>query len=175
LFCSDDCRSWPLHEKINNHGCWGKHAHIPDNDYWGICLFHVVWTIFFWIKYFHLICHLILIKIICITLKIRSKADFKIKSQNIWQQIIMFSRTVMQMICANCDIYLFVLKSLVEHVSSRTISPASRNMQIRVHVYRPRHCCGDWLTFGCFAPMIASGDVIAYAHCSVDVQNIGCK
>ena len=24
-----------------------KHAHIPDNDYWGICLFHVVWTNFF--------------------------------------------------------------------------------------------------------------------------------
>jgi hypothetical protein len=47
LFCSDDCRSWPCDEKINNHGCWGKHAHIPDNDYWGICLFHVVWTIFF--------------------------------------------------------------------------------------------------------------------------------
>jgi hypothetical protein len=23
------------------------HAHIPDNDYWGISLFHVVWTIFF--------------------------------------------------------------------------------------------------------------------------------
>jgi hypothetical protein len=34
-------------KKINNHGCWGKHAHIPDNDYWGICLFNVVWTIFF--------------------------------------------------------------------------------------------------------------------------------
>ena len=47
LFCSDDCRSWPCDEKINNHGCWGKHAHIPDNDYWGICLFHVVWTNFF--------------------------------------------------------------------------------------------------------------------------------
>jgi hypothetical protein len=44
---SDDCRSWPREEKINNHGCWGKHAHIPDNDYWGICLFHVVWTNFF--------------------------------------------------------------------------------------------------------------------------------
>jgi hypothetical protein len=42
-----DCRSWPREEKINNHGCWGKHAHIPDTDYWGICLFHVVWTIFF--------------------------------------------------------------------------------------------------------------------------------
>ena len=38
---------WPHEEKINNHGCWGKHAHIPDNDYWGICLFHVVWTNFF--------------------------------------------------------------------------------------------------------------------------------
>jgi hypothetical protein len=35
----------------------------------------------------------------CITLKIRSKADFKSKSQNIWQQIILFSSTVMQMIC----------------------------------------------------------------------------
>ena len=35
----------------------------------------------FWIKYFHLICHLILTKINCITLKIRSKADFKSKSQ----------------------------------------------------------------------------------------------
>jgi hypothetical protein len=46
LFCSDDCRSWPREEKVNDHGCWGKHAHIPDNDYWGICLFHVVWTIF---------------------------------------------------------------------------------------------------------------------------------
>ena len=43
-FWSDDCRSWPREEKTNNHGCWGKHAHIPDNDYWGICLFHEVWT-----------------------------------------------------------------------------------------------------------------------------------
>ena len=34
-FWSDDCRSWPHEEKINNHGSWGKHAHIPDNDYWG--------------------------------------------------------------------------------------------------------------------------------------------
>ena len=47
LFCSDDCQSWPREEKMNNHGCWGKHAHIPDNDYWGICLFHVVWTYLF--------------------------------------------------------------------------------------------------------------------------------
>ena len=46
-FWSDDCRSWPRDEKINNHGCWGKHAHIPDNDYWEISQFHVVWTHFF--------------------------------------------------------------------------------------------------------------------------------
>jgi hypothetical protein len=64
---------WPREEKINNHGCWGKHAHIPDKDYWGICWFHVVWTNFF--------------------------SDFKSKSQNIWQQIILFSSTVMQLIC----------------------------------------------------------------------------
>jgi hypothetical protein len=96
LFCSDDCRSWPREEKINNHGYWGKHAHIPDNDYWGICLFHVVWTNFFG-NYSY---YLILTKINCITLKFRSKADFKSKSQNIWQQIFLSSRTVMQMICA---------------------------------------------------------------------------
>jgi hypothetical protein len=52
LFCSDDCRSWPREEKINIHGCWGKHAHIPDNDYWGICLFHVVWTIVLLVQLF---------------------------------------------------------------------------------------------------------------------------
>ena len=45
LFCSDDCRSWPREEKIN-HGSWCKHAHIPDDNYWGISLFHVVWTNF---------------------------------------------------------------------------------------------------------------------------------
>jgi hypothetical protein len=42
---------------------------------------------------------LILSKINCIKLKIRSKEDFKSKSQNIWQQIILCSRTVMQRIC----------------------------------------------------------------------------
>jgi hypothetical protein len=42
-------------EKINNHGCWGKHAHIPDNDYWGICLFHVVWANFFFGNYSYVV------------------------------------------------------------------------------------------------------------------------
>jgi hypothetical protein len=62
---------------------------------------------YFWIKYFHLICHLILTKINCITLKIRSKADFKSKSQNIWQQIILFSSTVMQ------NIHFWTSRSLI--------------------------------------------------------------
>ena len=52
---SDDCRSWPRAEKINNHGCWGKHAHIPDNDYWGICLFHVMWTNLFFCNYSYVV------------------------------------------------------------------------------------------------------------------------
>ena len=47
-----------------------------------------------------MICRLILTKINWITLKIHSKADFKSKSQNIWRQIILFSSTVMQMMCA---------------------------------------------------------------------------
>jgi hypothetical protein len=41
-----------------------------------------------------------LTKINCITLKIRSKAEFMSKSQNIWQQIILLCTTVMQMLCA---------------------------------------------------------------------------
>jgi hypothetical protein len=49
---------------------------------------------------------------------------------------------------------------LFMHVSSRNMFPTIRNLQIRVHVYRPRHCCGDWLTFGCFVPMIADHDLV---------------
>jgi hypothetical protein len=36
--------SW---RKVKQSWMLRKHAHIPDNDYWGICLFHVVWTNFF--------------------------------------------------------------------------------------------------------------------------------
>jgi hypothetical protein len=49
---------------------------------------------------------------------------------------------------------------LFMHVSSRNMFPTTRNLQIHVHVYRPRHCCGDWLTFGCFFPMIAYHDLV---------------
>jgi len=61
---------------------------------------------------------------------------------------------------------------LFMHVSNRNMFPTTRNLQIRAHVYHPRHCCGDWLTFGCFVPMIADhdlvkksfGPMIAYHH-----------
>ena len=46
------------------------------------------------------------------------------------------------------------------HVSSRNMFPTTRNLQIHVHVYRPRHRCGDWLTFGCFVPMISDHDLV---------------
>jgi hypothetical protein len=46
------------------------------------------------------------------------------------------------------------------HVSSQNMFPTTRNLQIRVHVYHPRHCCGDWLTFGCFVLMIADHDLV---------------
>jgi len=49
---------------------------------------------------------------------------------------------------------------LFMHVSSRNMFPTTRNLQKRVHVYRPHHCCGDWLTFGCFVPMIADHDLV---------------
>ena len=49
---------------------------------------------------------------------------------------------------------------LFMHVSSRNMFPTTRNLQIHVHVYRPRHCCGEWLTFGCFVPMIADHDLV---------------
>jgi hypothetical protein len=46
------------------------------------------------------------------------------------------------------------------HVASRNMLPTTRNLQIHVHVYRPRYYCGDWLTFGCFVPMIADHSLV---------------
>ena len=56
--------------------------------------------------------------------------------------------------------YSGTLTKLFMHVSSRNMFPTTRNLQIRVHVYRPCHYCGDWLTFGCFVPMIANYDLM---------------
>ena len=39
---------------------------------------------------------------------------------------------------------------LFMHVSSRNMFPTNRNLQIRVHVYRSRHYCGDWFKFRLF-------------------------
>ena len=63
-----------------------------------IIIFKVIWKANI-VEFLDLICHLNLTKINCITLKIGSKADLKSKSQNISQQIILFSWTVMQRIC----------------------------------------------------------------------------
>ena len=49
---------------------------------------------------------------------------------------------------------------LFMHVSSRNMFPTTRNLQIRVHVYRPRHYCGEWFTFGCFVPMFADHNLM---------------
>ena len=50
---------------------------------------------------------------------------------------------------------------LFMHVLSRNMFPTTRNLQIRVHVYCPRHCVvDDWLTFGCFVPMIDDHDLV---------------
>jgi hypothetical protein len=64
----------------------------------------------------------------------------------------------------------------VVEITSRNMFPTTRNLQIHMHVYRPRHCCGDWLTFGCFDAndmrvtqnLNSFGEIIAHAHCSVD-------
>jgi hypothetical protein len=46
------------------------------------------------------------------------------------------------------------------HLKHNKYISTIRNLQIRVHVYQPRNCCGDWLTFGCFVPMIADHDLV---------------
>ena len=56
---------------------------------------------------------------------------------------------------------------LFMHTSSRNMFPTTRNLQIRVHVYRPRHYCGDWLTFGCFVPMIADHNLVKKSFSSM--------
>jgi len=75
-------------------------------------------------------------KINCTTLKIRSKADFKSKSQNIWQQIILCSRTVMQMICTWPKIWTLSGRlSLMRTVRlMKKMSDASKNIFRVYHI-----------------------------------------
>jgi len=101
-------------------------------------------------KYFHLICHLILTKINCITLKIRSKADFKSKSQTIWQQIILFSCTVMKMICTWPKIWTLSGRlSLMRTVQlMKKMSDASKNIfrvyHIRIIAHKKKMVHTTW-------------------------------
>ena len=69
-------------------------------------------------------------------IKNRSKADFKSKLQNIWQQIILFSRTVMQMICAWPKIWTLLGRiSLMRTVQlMKTMSDASKNIFRVYHI-----------------------------------------
>jgi hypothetical protein len=71
-----------------------------------------------------------------ITLKIGSKADSKSKSQNIWQQIILFSRTVMQMIYAWHKIWTLPGRlSLIRTVQlMKEMSDASKNIFRVYHI-----------------------------------------
>ena len=106
MFCSDDCRSWPREKKINNHGCWGKHAHIPDSDYWGICLFHVVWTNFLLLQLFLCGTHGIYIYIFFINWTLRMSDNLPERVQILGHvHIICITLRENRIIC--CQIYAF--------------------------------------------------------------------
>ena len=106
--------------------------------------FKVIWKaniVEFLDKIFLLNMPLNLTKINCITLKICSKADFMSKSQNIWQQIILLSKTVMQMICAWPKIWT---------LSGRL--SLMRNVQLMKKIYIPcvphkSNCKKNWFTW----------------------------
>jgi hypothetical protein len=50
---------------------------------------------------------------------------------------------------------------LFMHVSSWNMFPTTRNLQIHVHVYRPRHY------FRCFVPMIADHNLVKKSFCTM--------
>ena len=107
-----------------------------------IC-FYLAWLCFsrFWFKWFNTLLYpLIFLLIIIVILH-----QFWVKKIFPWKFNLEYGGTV---------------SKLFMHVSSRNMFPTTRNLQIRVHVYRPRHCCGDWLTFGYFVPMIADHDLV---------------
>jgi hypothetical protein len=62
--------------------------------------------------------------------------------------IVLIRVTILKLMCNHvyCKFmmeYGGTFTKLFMHVSSRNMFPTTRNMQIRVHVYRPRHYCGD--------------------------------
>ena len=86
----------------------------------------------------------------------RKQSTFKVILHQFWMKTIFPWKFNME--------YGGTFTKLFMHVSSRNMFPTTRNLQIRVHIYRPRHCCGDWLTFGCFVPMIADHDLVKKSY-----------
>jgi hypothetical protein len=62
---------------------------------------------------------------------------------------IIIVRNVCMLTSVSMIVYLFFTR-LWSACFKSNMFPTTRNLQIRVHVYRPRHYCGDWLAFGCF-------------------------
>jgi hypothetical protein len=134
---------------------------------------HILIVDFFFIKYFNLICHLILTKINCIALKIRSKADFKSKSQNIWQQIILFSSTLLWRLI---NFRLFC---------SDDCRSWPRDEKINNHGCCGKHAhipdndyweiCLNANDMRVTQDLNSFGEIMAHAHCLVDEKNVGCK
>ena len=81
------------------------------------------------------------------SLKVIWKADFKSKSQNIWQQIILFSRTVMQMICTWPKIWTLSgrLTLMLTVQLMKKMSDASKNI-FRVYHIRIIAPSKKWFT-----------------------------
>jgi hypothetical protein len=211
----------PLHESCTRKALLDSSLHhIPDNDYWGICLFHVVWTIFFgnysyvvhteYIFFFfinwtvrmtdnlpdrvqiwghvHIICitvrenRIIYCQIFCDLLKKKIYIPCVPHKNNCQKKLFTRHETdrflnnhcqecvrayeasmivtflheamignhfwVKNMFAWNSNLeYGGIFTKLFTHVLSRNMFPTTRNRQIRVHVYRPRHCCGDFRMF----------------------------
>ena len=63
--------------------------------------------------------------------------------------------------------YNALLKVILHQFWVKKIFPWKFNLEydgtftkLFMHVYRPRHYCGDWSTFGCFVPMIADHNLV---------------
>ena len=89
------------------------------------------------------------------------KIYLAIQKENIFLKVILHQFWVKKIFPWKFNLeYGGTFTKLFMHVSSRNMFPTTRNLQICVHVYRPRHCCRDWLTFGCFVPMITDHDLV---------------
>ena len=70
-----------------------------------------------------------------IIIELLSTHDFKVILHQFWVKKIFTCKFNLE--------YGGTFTKLFMHVSSRNMFPTTRNLQIRVNVYHPRHCCGD--------------------------------